>query len=89
MVRIILLLVLIAFVARAFWKIVDGVLQGVRGGPPGRVPTNTPPRGVHMARDPVCGTYVIPERAVSLTTGDGPLFFCSDRCRDAFRRRTA
>ena len=34
MLRIVLLLVLVVFVARAFWRVVDGVVEGVTGRPP-------------------------------------------------------
>jgi YHS domain-containing protein len=42
-----------------------------------------------MARDPVCGTFVIPERAVTIDDGSRQVHFCSTECRDAFRARTA
>jgi YHS domain-containing protein len=89
MLRAALLLVLVVLVARAFWKVLDGVLDGARGGAPRQVPTAAPPPGVPMARDPVCGTYVVPERAITLASGGQQIFFCSARCRDAFRARTA
>jgi YHS domain-containing protein len=40
-----------------------------------------------MARDPVCGTYVIPGRAIALSDGTGRVFFCSTDCRDKYRAR--
>jgi YHS domain-containing protein len=45
--------------------------------------------GIQMARDPVCGTFVIPERAVTLDDGTRLVHFCSTECRDAFRARPA
>ena len=84
-------LVLSAVIVRAIWRMVDGVMAGMsgqrsssqasgsRGGPPAR--------GVQMVRDPVCGTYVVPDRAVSLTDGSRQIFFCSTACRDAHRAR--
>jgi YHS domain-containing protein len=43
-----------------------------------------------MARDPVCGTFVLPERALTLVDGRSRVFFCSDVCRDKYRAgRTA
>ena len=86
MLRYILVLVLLILVARAFWRIVDGVIAGARkssGSPP--VPT----AGVPMERDPVCGTFVIPQRAIVLGVGDRRLYFCSTACRDKYRARTA
>jgi YHS domain-containing protein len=40
-----------------------------------------------MVRDPVCGTFVLPERAVTLMDGRSRLFFCSEACRDKYRSR--
>jgi YHS domain-containing protein len=40
-----------------------------------------------MVRDPVCGTFVLPERAVILSDGRTRVFFCSDVCRDTYRSR--
>jgi YHS domain-containing protein len=42
-----------------------------------------------MARDPVCGTFVVRERALWLGDGKARVFFCSDACRDAYRRGDA
>jgi hypothetical protein len=86
MLRYLLLLVLIAIVARAFWKIVDGVMEGMRGAPPSR---KAPVPGVPMERDPVCGTFVVRERAISLGAGDRRVYFCSVRCRDTYQARLA
>jgi YHS domain-containing protein len=87
MLRYLLILVLIAIVARAFWRIVDGVVEGMRGGP--RPSGPTPVAGVQMERDPVCGTFVVRERALTLGTGDRRVYFCSAVCRDEYRARLA
>ena len=86
MVRVALLYVLILFIARAFWLLVGGIIKGVSGHPPS---TGVPTRGVQMVRDPMCGTFVIPDRAVMITDGRRQLFFCSTNCRDKYRTRTA
>jgi uncharacterized protein len=85
MLRLILLLVLVVFVARAFWRVMDGVIEGVSG----KRKSPVPRQGVPMVRDPVCGTFVVPDRAVALTDGRQRLFFCSTACRDQYRARTA
>ena len=87
MLRYVLLLVLIAIVARAFWRIVDGVLAGMRGAPPTAGPTSV--AGVAMERDPVCGTFVVRERAISIDAGDRRVYFCSVGCRDEYQARLA
>ncbi len=82
--RLALFLVLAVVVARAFWRLDDGILEGVRGKrPDGQVPT----RGVQMVRDPVCGTFVLPDQALTIGDGRAQLFFCSSTCRDKFLAR--
>ena len=66
--RFALFLLLAIFVARAFWRLVDGIVEGARGRPRG---TSAPQRGVSMVRDPVCGTFIVPERAVTIADGSG------------------
>jgi YHS domain-containing protein len=89
MVRLILILLLIIFIARAFWRVIDGVLVGMRKGPAPMPRSQASRAGIQMARDPVCGTFVVPERAVTLNDGARQIHFCSVECRDAFRARTA
>lgn len=86
MLRLVLIFVLAAIAARAFWRLVDGVVDGFRERAPGGA---VPQRGVHMARDPVCGTYVIPNPALALGDGSRQVFFCSARCRDQYRPSTS
>ena len=44
-----------------------------------------PELAVHVVRDPVCGTFVLPEHAVTLVDGRTRLYFCSEACRDKHR----
>jgi YHS domain-containing protein len=85
MLRLVLLLVLIVLMARGFWRIVDGIVEGVSG----RGSSQVRDRGVSMVRDPVCGTFLLPERAVTLGDGRHRVFFCSTTCRDKYRARSA
>ena len=86
MLRSVLLMLLLIFIARAFLRVAGGVFEGVTG----RQHRSGPPqRGVRMVQDPVCGTYVIRERALTLSEGGTSLFFCSPGCRDKYRTRTA
>jgi YHS domain-containing protein len=86
-VRFILLFLLAMFVARAFWRLLAGVVEGAVGtGAP-------PPRGrgdasaVKMVKDPVCGTFVVPGKAVQLARAGETHWFCSERCRAEFAKR--
>jgi len=84
--RFILLTLLFILVARAFWRIVDGVIEAARGAPPGRRSGNAPV--VKLVRDPVCGTHVPPRTALSLTSGGSTHYFCSEQCRTEFAKRS-
>jgi YHS domain-containing protein len=84
--RFVLFLLLAMLVARAFWRLVDGILDGARDRSRG---SSVPSTGVSMVRDPVCGTFVVPERAVTLVNGRATINFCSEACRDKYRARTA
>ena len=85
MLRFVLILILIVFVARAFWRVVDGMLEGLSG----RSRTRVPQRGVQMVRDPVCGTFIVPDQAIAIVDGSRRVFFCSTGCREKYRARTA
>jgi YHS domain-containing protein len=82
--RLALFVLLGIFVARAFWRLVDGIVEGAGGRRRGPA---VPQRGVSMVRDPVCGTFVVPERAVTIVDGPTTLSFCSEACRDQYRAR--
>jgi YHS domain-containing protein len=85
--RAVLEIVLIFLVARALWRLVGGILQGMSQ-PQRRSPRSSDP-AVPMARDPVCGTFVLPDRAVAIADGTRRVYFCSTACRDKYRSRTA
>ncbi len=84
--RLALFLILAVLVARAFWRLLDGIIEGASGGPRR---AGVPERSVQMMRDPVCGTFVVADRAVTLLDGRERVYFCSDACRDKYRARTA
>ena len=81
MLRILLVGLLLILVARAFWRVVDGVIAGAggsrRGGSQGPA--------VKLIRDPVCGTFVAPSAALSLTARGRTHYFCSQECREKFQ----
>jgi YHS domain-containing protein len=85
MLRIILFSILIVFVARALAKIWRGLMEGLDGRSYADRASGVPSRGAQMVRDPVCGTFVLPERAVAVDVRGQRRYFCSTRCRDAFR----
>ena len=79
MTRIILWAILVYILLRVGWRLFQGVLEGLGyrrqvGGP------NT----VGLVRDPVCGTFVLPSRALTSGTGTNTRYFCSEKCRQDY-----
>jgi hypothetical protein len=85
--RFILLLVLFLVIARTFWRFFDGIVRGASGAAPrgGRSPGS--PAAVKMSQCPVCGTYVVPGKAVSVASGGSTIYFDSDKCRAEYQSR--
>lgn len=93
MIRFLLLSILLTMLYRALSRLWTGIVRGMQGqagaGPQFR-PDAARPRGVHMARDPICGTFVVPETAVAASGPNGNrLYFCSTDCRDKYQARPA
>jgi YHS domain-containing protein len=82
--RLALLAILLLVIAWAFWRFVDGIIEAF-GGLPQRSRQKTP---VKLVRDPVCGTWLAPQNSLGLRAGNVTHYFCSDRCRDAFRSKS-
>jgi YHS domain-containing protein len=82
MVRVLLWLVLLVLLLRAVRRFARGLAQGMNAP---RQPSQ--PRAVGLVRDPVCGTFVVPSRALSSGTGADARFFCSEKCRQAWAAR--
>jgi hypothetical protein len=93
--RFLLLLVFFVVAARMFWRFVDGVVRGASGpapfdsaqGRPQGGRKSGPPASVKMAQCPVCGTYVVPGKTISLVSGGTTLFFDTEKCRAEFQSR--
>jgi uncharacterized protein len=90
--RFLLWAVLFLLVGRAIRRFFAGVAQGAAP-PPARAQRqpSPPDKGELMVRDPVCGTFVLPSRAASTRDRSGTHYFCSERCREAYKEapRTA
>lgn len=74
-------ILIIVLVIRALWGLVSGILKGASK--PAR---SRPERSVALVRDPVCGTYLQPSRALSTQSGAKVFYFCSADCQQAFDR---
>jgi YHS domain-containing protein len=81
--------VILTIILRLITSTYSAFMEGLRGDGTRRRPSSATPRAVAMVRDPVCGTFVVRERAVSLADGRAHVYFCSEKCRDAFRAKSA
>jgi YHS domain-containing protein len=81
-IRVILIAALILVIAQAFWRLVDGIMEGA-GARRRRHPAQRP---VTWTRDPVCGRYVPVGGSVALRVGGTTHYFCSTACRDQYHR---
>jgi YHS domain-containing protein len=82
--RTLLLFLLLMFLARAVWRLLEGVIRGASGevgAQAGRRRGPSEPTAVKMAQCPVCGTYVVPGKAISGVGRGHSLYFCSEECR--------
>jgi YHS domain-containing protein len=88
--RTFLLFLVVLLVVRALWRLMSGVVQGASG-PAGRAGAPSRPASppaVKMMRDPICGTYVVPGKALELARGRETLYFCSEKCRDQYFQKS-
>ncbi len=80
--RLILLLVIL----RAIYLLLRGIWRGVVDA--ARVPVDDARSTTGtLVQDPVCGTFVVRERALSARTDGALHYFCSDECRRAYEAR--
>ena len=82
MIRLIVVLILAALVLRSIVRLLRGIAEGLQG-----PSAPAPPKAMPLVRDPVCGTYVVPSRALTSGSGNDLRFFCSERCRQAWVKR--
>jgi len=87
MTRVILLLFLILAAARFIWRVIDSIMRAASSPPAPGARGGGPPASVKMLPCPVCGTYVVPGKAISVVSGGAPVYFCSEKCRTEYRPR--
>jgi len=81
------MMVLFVVIARTFWRFVDAVVRGAGGAGPQPGRRSGPPASVKMSQCPVCGTYVVPGKAISIVSGGSPIYFDSEKCRVEYQSR--
>ena len=84
LVRAVLMFLLLLALARALLRFFGGVIQGATGQATGAGPRPASPPPTRMVQDPVCGTYVVPGKAITVSRGGQSQFFCSDACRQKY-----
>jgi YHS domain-containing protein len=85
--RGLLFYVMLFFIARAVWRLLQGIIQGASSSSGTRAAAGrqrASPPVMKLTRDPVCGTFVVPGKAVEFVRGRETLYFCSDACRRRF-----
>jgi YHS domain-containing protein len=84
LIRFLVIGVLALIVGRALRSFFRGIKEGIA---PKQPPATKTQKGQAMARDPVCGTFVVPGAALAVRAKSGMTYFCSDKCRQAFLSR--
>jgi uncharacterized protein len=82
MIRLIIWAVLIILLVRALMRLTRGILQGAGYSRGGQAPPS-----VALVKDPVCGVFVPRTKALTAGSGDDLKFFCSEKCRQEWKRR--
>jgi YHS domain-containing protein len=91
-IRYILIGIVILLLARAFWRLMDGVIEALGGLPKKQTGGGSSEargsggKAVKLVRDPVCGTHIAPSTSLSLVANGTTVYFCSETCRDRFRK---
>jgi len=62
--------------------VLKGVFEGMGYQPPGSTP-----QSVGLVRDPICGTFVVPSKALTSGSGSDRRYFCSEKCRQDYAGR--
>ena len=84
MARFILWSILLTLLLRSVSRLMHGILEGS-----GYTRDSAARKSVGLVRDPVCGVFVVPGQALAIGDGPSRRYFCSEKCRDAYRAKTA
>jgi len=78
---LILRFIVFLLIVRALWLLVKGILEGAGY----RRVDSVPPPSVKLVRDPICGVFVVPAKALVARSGNETAYFCSEKCRKQWR----
>ena len=82
MAKLILYAILAFVLARLAWRLLKGIFIGMGYQPPASGRSS-----VGLVRDPICGTFVLPSKALVSGSGADTRYFCSEKCRREFVAR--
>ena len=82
MVRLLLFAILAYVLWRLLWSALRSLFVGMGYEPPGGAPNS-----VGLVRDPVCGTFILPSKAIASGSGSNTRYFCSEKCRSDYGGR--
>jgi YHS domain-containing protein len=68
---------------RVAWSVLKGVFLGMGYQPPGK----SGAQSVGLVRDPICGTFIMPSKALTSGSGSSTRYFCSEKCRTDYAGR--
>ena len=81
--RLIIWGVLLFIIGRIVWRFMYAVFEGA-----GMLKDKgREPAAVKLVRDPVCGVFVVPGKALTSGSGESTQYFCSEKCRKEWSRR--
>jgi YHS domain-containing protein len=84
LVRFVLFSLLITLVVRSVLRLLGGIVEGATGT---SARDTSVPATTKMVKDPICGTYVVPSKALTASRGSQTAWFCSPECQHAWQRR--
>jgi YHS domain-containing protein len=84
MVKLIIYLVLLLIIGRMVWRFMYAIFEGA-----GMLkePREREQAAVKLVRDPVCGVFVVPSKALTSGSGTSTRYFCSEKCRQQWGKR--
>lgn len=83
MAKLLVWLVLLFILGRMLWRFMYAVFEGA-----GMLKEDRrEPAAVKLVRDPICGVFVVPGKALTAGSGPSTQYFCSEKCRQQWGRR--
>ena len=84
MIRLIILAAVLILIGRLVWRFMYAIFDGA-----GMLkqPGQREPAAVQLVRDPICGVFVVPGKALTSGSGTATRYFCSEKCRQQWGQR--